>query len=366
MKILYIVSRLGSTGPTNQLYGIIHNLDREKFTPYILTLSNESEESYKKKFEDDNVEIETLGLSRIASIFVGKRNLKKALKRIAPDLIHTSGLRPDIMMGQIKINIPLCSTLRNYVYENYISRYGKIKGGLICLCHENSIKKMQYPICCSKTLQKKYAAHLKMRFFAIQNGVDMQHYYVKSTNERLQIKQNLKLPIDKKIIIVVGSLLKLKDPITIINAVERLPKKENFQLVFIGKGELWEELQKYQSDYIRFLGYKNNVFEYFQAADLFISASKTEGLPNTVLEAGACGLPMILSDIPQHREIFEADIQGIKYFSVGDTNMLTELIQHFFNGGEKYSRTIISDYVKERFDSRVMSQNYQKFYKVIY
>ncbi|MCM1047896.1 MAG: glycosyltransferase family 4 protein [Clostridiales bacterium] len=366
MKVLYIVSTLRSTGPTNQLYGIIHNLDREKFTPYILTLSKEAKDSEKQKFEDDNVKVETLGLSRIALIFVGKIKLKKALKRITPDLIHTSGLRADIVMSKIRINIPLCSTIRNYVYEDYILQYGKIKGILISLWHENAIKKMKNPICCSKALQDKYIKHLNKKVFAIQNGVDIQHYYVKSLEERLKIRQDLKLPINKKIIIVVGSLINRKDPMAIINAVGKFPKKEDFQLIFIGDGILWEELQKYKSEYIKFLGNKNNVFEYLQAADFFISASKSEGLPNSVLEAGACGLPMILSDIPQHREIFEADIMGIEYFNTGDINMLAEKIQKYLDDYEKYSRAVISGYIKERFDSRVMSRNYQKFYEHIY
>jgi len=50
---------------------------------------------------------------------------------------------------------------------------------------------------------------------------------------------------------------------------------------------------------------RDNVFEYFKRADLFVSASWGEGLPVAVLEAMACRRPVILSDIPPHREIAE-------------------------------------------------------------
>lgn len=363
MKVLYIVSTLRSTGPTNQLYGIIHNLDREKFTPYILTLSKNPKDSKKQKFEDDKVEIETLGLSRIAFTILGKNKLKKVLTRISPDLIHTSGFRADVTLSGMDIEIPVCSTIRNYVFEDYIPLYGRIKGTLMCIWHKRALKKMKYPICCSKALKEKYTEHLKRDFFVIQNGVDTKCYYMYNEKEKLSIREKLKLPVDKKIIVVAGDLIERKSPMTIIYAVEQIQTPKNFRLLFIGTGNLSEKLKKYESEYIRFLGYKNNIYEYFQAADFLISASKSEGLPNIVLEAGACGLPMILSDIQQHKEIFGTDIMGIKYFNSGDINMLTESIHCFLNDCGKYSRVVISDYIKERFDSRIMSQNYQKFYE---
>ncbi len=363
MKILYIVSTLKGTGPINQLYGIIHNLDRNKFTPYIITLSNEPQNSKKKLFEDDHVEIKTLGLSRIAFILWGKKILKKFITENSPDLIHTSGIRADTVMSTLNINIPLCSTLRNYVFEDYIPLFGRIRGTLMAIWHETAIKKMENPICCSKTLREKYSKHLNKEFFVIQNGVDTQQYCVKNQKDRLCIRKRLKLPLDKKIIIVAGDIIERKDPVTIINAIEQIKEKNKFQLIFIGDGMLKEKLQKHESPYIKFLGHKNNVSEYFQAADFFVSASKSEGLPNTVLEAGACGMPMILSGIPQHREVFEKDISGISFFNVQNAAMLSQAICIYLENCKSYSRFDIGTYIKERFDSRKMSNKYQNFYK---
>ena len=50
---------------------------------------------------------------------------------------------------------------------------------------------------------------------------------------------------------------------------------------------------------------RDSVFEHFYQSDVFISASWGEGLPVAVLEAMACHRPVILSDIPPHREIAE-------------------------------------------------------------
>lgn len=54
---------------------------------------------------------------------------------------------------------------------------------------------------------------------------------------------------------------------------------------------------------VRALGQHLNVWPYLSAADVFVSASPIEGLPVAVLEAMACALPCVLSDIPAHREV---------------------------------------------------------------
>jgi glycosyltransferase involved in cell wall biosynthesis len=50
---------------------------------------------------------------------------------------------------------------------------------------------------------------------------------------------------------------------------------------------------------------RDEVYEYLLKTDLFISTSYGEGLPVIILEAMACGCPVLLSDIPPHREIAE-------------------------------------------------------------
>jgi glycosyltransferase involved in cell wall biosynthesis len=59
-------------------------------------------------------------------------------------------------------------------------------------------------------------------------------------------------------------------------------------------------------DRVRLIGYVDDVWSWMKRADVFVSLSHYEGHPNTVLEAAACGAPLVLSDIPQHREILEA------------------------------------------------------------
>ena len=54
-------------------------------------------------------------------------------------------------------------------------------------------------------------------------------------------------------------------------------------------------------------GYRDDVFRWMKAATLFVSPSRSEGRPNVVMEAMACGCPLVLSDIAPHREFVAED-----------------------------------------------------------
>jgi glycosyltransferase involved in cell wall biosynthesis len=65
--------------------------------------------------------------------------------------------------------------------------------------------------------------------------------------------------------------------------------------------------QSGMTDRIRLMGYEKNLSPWYRHADVFVSVSDFEGNPNVVLEAASAGCPLVLSDIPEHREAIPAD-----------------------------------------------------------
>jgi glycosyltransferase involved in cell wall biosynthesis len=107
----------------------------------------------------------------------------------------------------------------------------------------------------------------------------------------------------------VGRLIPIKNPLCVLSAFQQSADQAS-RLVFIGEGRLRGSLMKAIKNHdlagqVELTGLvpRDQVFESLSKADVVISASRGEGLPNAVIEAMACGRPVILSDIAPHREI---------------------------------------------------------------
>jgi glycosyltransferase involved in cell wall biosynthesis len=105
--------------------------------------------------------------------------------------------------------------------------------------------------------------------------------------------------------------IEVKNPFSILSAFQQSADSRS-RLVYIGEGHLHYSLitksreagLEAQTEFTGLIP-REKVFEQLLNADLFISTSCGEGLPVAVLEAMACRCPVLLSDIPPHREIAE-------------------------------------------------------------
>lgn len=362
-KILYIVSTLRKTGPTNQLYEMVKYLPKTEYIVRILTLSPEVPgNSRKSDFESLEVEVQSLHLGRIQGLLLAKRKIARVISELAPDIIHCCGIRADVLLNEFRGRVVCCSTIRNFCEEDYVPRYGHLIGGICTRIHLNVIRQMTYPICCSNSLQRKYEQKLNRKMNVIQNGVDINRFLF-DDKRRIYLRKKFGIPENTFIFVSSGSLNNRKDPMTIIHAFQQLADKDT-KLYILGDGPMKEACEVYRSNSILLEGNVDCVEDYLLFADAFVSASLSEGLPNSVLEAGAAGLPMILSDIPQHREIWCDEMEYVHFFHTGDVEMLEKKLKKIKStGNNEEMRKAISESIVSRFSSEKMSQNYQCFYR---
>lgn len=182
------------------------------------------------------------------------------------------------------------------------------------------------------------------------------------------------------VIIAVGRLRVQKNFPLLIRAFVRVVRNIPSRLIIIGGGREEERLRALLreldcEDIVSLPGYQDNPYAYMSKADLFVSASLWEGMPNTILEALVCGLPVIASDCDSGpREILAPDTDyrfrlksGIEYakygvlFAVNDENALveamTKLLRDTALRREYASRT--SERIKE-FDSQKILDDYAR------
>jgi len=286
-----------------------------------------------------------------------KTKVEKYIEGNEIDIVHTHGIRADGFLKNIEIS--KISTIHNDPKFDYLSKFGKVKGGLMLFTHMNTIKaNLNNCIACSKTIAKTFKKYDLILGF-IQNGVDIQKYKILPADEKLELRDKLSLSTEKKVMITVGSLIYGKDMKTVIEGFKLYNIKNDAILLIAGDGLEKENLQAISNENIIFLGNISNVVEYLQISDCFVSASLAEGLPNTVLEAMACGLPTVLSAIPSHAELFEDE--NVEFFKIKDTQKLSELLQSVSNNFEK-KQALSLKMIREKFSAKVMSQKYQKVY----
>ena len=154
------------------------------------------------------------------------------------------------------------------------------------------------------------------------NGVDVEHWHP-DAEVQAEVRSELGLK-DEFLWMAAGRLEPVKDYPTLLQAMTRLP--DSALLVIAGGGPQHEELTELSvrlglGRRVRFLGFEQDVRRWMQAADGFVLSSLWEGLPMGLLEAGACGLPAVATNVPGTREVL-VDGETGTLTPVGDAALL--------------------------------------------
>jgi glycosyltransferase involved in cell wall biosynthesis len=153
-------------------------------------------------------------------------------------------------------------------------------------------------------------AHLKAhmvtaaRLAVLPNGVDLTNWKP-DIEVRNAFRRILGLK-GKFLWVAAGRLDPVKDYRTLLQAMVDVPEAAN--LVIAGSGPMENELRRLcdelgLEDRVQFLGFEPNVLRWMLAANGFVLASRWEGLPMVVLEAAACCVPAVATDVPGTREV---------------------------------------------------------------
>lgn len=152
----------------------------------------------------------------------------------------------------------------------------------------------------------------------VPNGVDPDKFYPFSKQEA---RRSLGLPAHKTILLSVGGLVPIKGFDFLIKALKLLLKRipgGNLHLVIVGQGPCRRKLEKLVSalhlDGDVFLAgpaSHQDLYLWYNAADLFCLASSREGWPNVLLESLACGTPVVATKVSGIPEVVRSDLVGL-------------------------------------------------------
>lgn len=217
--------------------------------------------------------------------------------------------------------------------------------------------KLAHLFAVSEPLQKRIQAHFGVTATVLHNMVGDEFGYTP-------------VPAHKPFtFITVGSLLPVKNQALLIDALAAL-SEQDWQLIIVGEGRERESLQTQitrlgLTDKVHLVGLKNKkeIVELLQHAQVFVLPSLSENFSVAVLEALACGLPVIASITGGIRECI--DSQNGLLFEVNDLEGLTNALKHMMHHYADYDRKAISENCKARFSSEVIAKHLTKIFEAV-
>jgi glycosyltransferase involved in cell wall biosynthesis len=148
------------------------------------------------------------------------------------------------------------------------------------------------------------------------------------------------VPGGPPVLVAAGRLDYQKDYPTLLRAFSRLRKKRVPRLIILGQGVLKTQLEAQAQQLgiaadVDFHGFSDNPYAFFAHADLLVLSSAWEGFGNVLVEALACGTPVVATDCKSGpREIIQDETYG-RLAPVGDDTALAETIEAMLNQGKK-------------------------------
>ncbi len=179
---------------------------------------------------------------------------------------------------------PILNWLVYYPVEKFLARYTDI---IITINKEDYKRAM----CKLKSKRVEYIPGV---------GIDLEKFKTVEVDSNFK-RNELGLPKDAFVVLSVGELNRNKNHEIIIKAIAEIDKAD-IHYVICGQGELEEYLKNLSIDLgienqVHLLGFRKDIAEICKVCDLFAFPSYREGLGLAALEAMACGLPLITSDI---------------------------------------------------------------------
>jgi len=363
IKICYVVSSLANEGPVNVLFNLIKFIDTSIFEVTVVTLMPEKIHSRMNDFLKLGIEVIILPEKIPSKGFVKKIvNFGKIIKKLNPGIVHSHCPRSLIYISFLSRKYKKVYTAHIFPGIQQIALYGYIKGNLAIKISNFLMMKMDLSIACSESVSKEFFDEYGWKIQSIPNGCSLDIWPI-DLNEKEKIRTSLGFRENTKYFIFIGRFSEEKNPGFLIEAFEQL-NCPGISLIMLGIGPLFSNFNGKKYKNVRLVGFITGILPYLKASDYYISASRTEGLANTLLESMSVGLPLLLSSIPSHTDVIsnsETEI-GLLFDNANTKDLISKLHQLISLQRNEIFENVQHEYV-EKYTAQMMTKNYEAAYK---
>jgi sugar transferase (PEP-CTERM/EpsH1 system associated) len=378
-RILHILHSLQTGGLENGVVNLINNLDPDRFEHAICCITTSGLMADRIVRPVEIIALEKGGGGDYLLPF----KLARVISRIRPNIVHTRNW--GTIDGVIAARL---AGVRRVVHGEHGREAADPTGANR---RRLNARKLLHPLV---TRFVTVSAELKQwlvnnvgipeeKVVQIINGVDTDRFVPAA--DKAAAKTAMGLPSDSFVIGTVGRLDPVKGQQTLIRAFAELitgktsvtsltnktnktSKTNRTNLLIVGSGPEESSLKKLThdlgiADRVYFMGERKDIPEVLQAMDLFVLPSVAEGISNTILEAMACGLPVIATAVGGNSELVYDSKTGLLSIP-GDVRLLAEQLLYYVfhttsareHGGQGRKR------VEASFSLSGMTKEYERLY----
>lgn len=355
MKILYILTGLGQGGAERVVCDLADAMFEKGNEVKIAYLTGK----VLTQPDHDEIDLIQINLNRTLSLPTAYLKLSRIIREYTPDIVHTHMVHANILGRLIRTTTPMAKLI--------CTAHNSNEGGYIRqLAYRTTHKLADLTTNVSETAVASFEASQavpKGSMRRVYNGVSFDSFSYYSMAKEDVLKE-LSLSNKEKIILAVGRFNKQKNYFNLLKSISYLKKSTNvnFVLLIAGDGELRKEIEAFivelnLSNEVILLGRRNDVSRLMSACDLFVLSSDYEGLPTVLIEALACKAHVVSTDVSGVREIVDS------YGSIVPVNNPNALAEAMKENLCNESKNILGfEYVKNKFDLKVISEEWLKIY----
>jgi len=372
MQVLHVSAMAERGGLEVVLLNILPCMDRSRFTPQVVLLEHGP---LVREVEETATQTHVIGVGRVRDILRGGKaiaRIVRLIRREGIDLVHSYNAKAHIYGG---LAAAIAGVPSLYHLQG-VPKLTNSRDGVVSLLSVTIPARAT--VACSSYVAEAFARvwHSRRQIRVIYNGVPSR---VRAVGSTPSVRQEFRIPDGAPIILMATRLQRWKGVHVFLDAAAKVARSYAHVCFVVIGGALFDlekhyPLQLHQqverlklSEVVRFLGFRADVLRFYAAADIVVHSSiDSEPFGMVLLEAMACGKPVIASNAGGPREIVDSGVTGL-LVPPGDAEHLAQAILALLRDPERRLRMgqAGAARVRELFSAERMVRQLETLYRAM-
>ena len=303
IRILRIISRMNVGGPAWQTSVLTESLEGKEFSTKLLCGDVGSDEGDYLKLYEPKIQFTKINSLGRSVSFIGDLKafikIRREITSYRPHIVHTHTAKAGVLgrLAAYSARVPIIvHTFHGHLLQGYFSK-----------TTTSIIRKFELWLARSSTALIAVGSKVRNDLISAGIGRDEQfsvvppgvNFFPKTDRETARAK--LGLSQDVPVVTFVGRLTKIKRPDRLIQVMKLVKQAmPEVVLLIVGEGDLLSSIEKDTKEFgdsVRVLGWRDDLENIYAAADLSLLTSDNEGMPVSLIESAAAGLPCVATDV---------------------------------------------------------------------